>query len=259
MSNEFIRRDNLQNMSSYPQWVRILVEKCSLGRESVIYHDFFQRMRDARLCNQANRRFLTAIWPTIVQFPQYLALNLLKVQYGHSRGHDLARKYLIRNIRAEQSHADMWLDWAQAYGLSREEIINNSSSGITPVLSQWCWNVCANDELAPAIAATNYAIEGATAEWAKLVCSREDYMHGIPESHRKPATRWLRQHVRYNDSHSWEALEIIATLLGQKTPPSNILAHIEHCILTSYMHMRSILDDCLSECTISDQRSSFVA
>jgi pyrroloquinoline quinone (PQQ) biosynthesis protein C len=38
-------------------------------------------------------------------------------------------------------------------------------------LSQWCWQVCDRESLAVAMAATNYAIEGATGEWSARVCS----------------------------------------------------------------------------------------
>jgi hypothetical protein len=39
-------------------------------------------------------------------------------------------------------------------------------------LSQWCWQVCDRESLAVAMAATNYAIEGATGEWSARVCSK---------------------------------------------------------------------------------------
>jgi hypothetical protein len=35
---------------------------------------------------------------------------------------------------------------------------------------------------------------------------------------RGPAMRWLRVHAEYDDTHPWEALEIVATLLGHAPP-----------------------------------------
>jgi pyrroloquinoline quinone (PQQ) biosynthesis protein C len=245
MNREFVREGDIRDLSSYPSWVGDLVERCAEAREAVVQHELFQRMRDVRLSRDATHRFLVGVWPTIVQFPQYMALNLVKVQYGSSRGHDLARRFLIRNIRVEQSHADMWLDWAQACGVSRQEVVEGSPPAATPVLAHWCWSVCSSDGLAPAIAATNYAIEGATGDWAALVCSRDDYALSFPEDQRKPAMRWLRQHARYDDVHPWEALEIIASLLGQQNPGSRVVARLEQCVRTSYEYMCGTLDDCL--------------
>lgn len=258
MNNEFTLQGDLQAISSYPNWIRNLVEDCADSREAVVQHEVFQRMRDARLDRDATQRFLAGVWPTIVQFPQYMALNLLKIQYGSTHGHNLARKYLTRNIRVEQSHADMWLDWAEACGLSRQDILEGTTPAPTPVLARWCWNVCANDELAPAIAATNYAIEGATGAWAQLVCSRDDYIRSFAQDQRKQATRWLRQHARYDDAHPWEALEILASLLGQ-TPAPQEITHLEHCIRTSFEYMCATLDDCLSGTISTETQYGLVA
>jgi pyrroloquinoline quinone (PQQ) biosynthesis protein C len=94
------------------------------------------------------------------------------------------------------------------------------------------------------MAATNYAIEGTTGEWASLVCSSPAYEHGFAADVRKQAMKWLRVHAHYDDTHPWEALEIIATLLGQRPEPREV-ASIEAAILKSYRYMSAAFDDCL--------------
>eukprot|EP00611_Tribonema_gayanum_P025927 TRINITY_DN6036_c0_g1_i5.p2 TRINITY_DN6036_c0_g1~~TRINITY_DN6036_c0_g1_i5.p2 ORF type:complete len:114 (+),score=32.35 TRINITY_DN6036_c0_g1_i5:214-555(+) len=80
-------------------------------------------MRDNELDANQISTFLVGVWPVIEQFPQYMAQNLLKLQYGRARGHDLARRYLIRNIRVEQNHADHWVEWAiAAASVSRSQV-----------------------------------------------------------------------------------------------------------------------------------------
>jgi pyrroloquinoline quinone (PQQ) biosynthesis protein C len=56
------------------------------------------------------------------------------------------------------------------------------------------------------MAATNYAIEGATGEWATLVCSQPHYENLFQSGVRKKAMKWLRLHAEYDDTHPWEAL-----------------------------------------------------
>src|SRR5205823_10454274 len=61
----------------------------------------------------AMQRFLVGVWPTIELFPQFMSMNLKKAGYGDSAGEDMARRYLIHNIRVEQKHADHWSEWAK--------------------------------------------------------------------------------------------------------------------------------------------------
>ena len=79
-------------------------------------------MRDARLPAAVIRNFLVGAWPTIEQFPQFMAMNLKKLNAGESAGEDLARRYLIHNIRVEQKHADYWIDWARSVDLTIDDL-----------------------------------------------------------------------------------------------------------------------------------------
>ncbi len=112
-------------------------------------------------------------------------------------------------------------------------------------LSHWCWHTCERDPLAVAMAATNFAIEGTTGEWAALVCGSSTYENGFPDEVRKHAMKWLRVHAHYDDTHPWEALEIIATLLGHQPPEARDIANVRSAIVKSYQYMSSAFDDCL--------------
>jgi pyrroloquinoline quinone (PQQ) biosynthesis protein C len=101
------------------------------------------------------------------------------------------------------------------------------------------------------MAATNYAIEGVTGEWAALVCSRDTYELGFPEAVRKSAMKWLRAHAEYDDKHPWEALEIIATVLGHE-PDETDIAGVRSRIRKSYDYMRLTLDECLGRSAIGN-------
>jgi pyrroloquinoline quinone (PQQ) biosynthesis protein C len=111
-------------------------------------------------------------------------------------------------------------------------------------LSHWCWHACHADPLPMAMAATNYAIEGATGEWATLVCESAEYSNKFAPDVRNKAMKWLRVHAHYDDTHPWEALEIIATLIGPNASPRQIAA-LTSAILKSYEYMVMAFNDCL--------------
>ena len=94
------------------------------------------------------------------------------------------------------------------------------------------------------MAATNYAIEGATGEWSMVVCSKDDYENSFDPQVRRKATKWLRLHAEYDDKHPWEALEIICTIMGLD-PTTCSIALLRSCIPKSYDYMRLSLDCCL--------------
>jgi pyrroloquinoline quinone (PQQ) biosynthesis protein C len=257
MSDEFVREGELTAIGSYPQWAQDLVVSCAEARERVAAHELFHRMRDAALDEDQIYTFLVGVWPVIEQFPQYMAQNLLKVQYGRTRGHDLARRYLIRNIRVEQNHADHWVEWSVASGVPRDELLHGEVPHETRALSHWCWHTCERDTLAAAMAATNYAIEGVTGDWSALVCSSDRYERTFDTGVRAKAMKWLKLHARYDDEHPWEALEIICAVMGTN-PTRRGAALIRSSVLTSYEYMRLTLDHCLHASSAQTRRSGDV-
>ena len=244
MSHEFRRTGDLKNLASYPVWLQRVVCDTSPSKRRVVEHELFALMRDARLPLAALRRFLVGVWPTIEQFPRFMAMNLKKIGYGDSAGEDLARRYLIQNIRVEQKHSEHWATWAGSAGLSLHDLRSGGDIEAMQALAHWCWYVCDQGKLAVAMAATNYAVEGATGEWSCVVCSRDSYARSLPEEVRVPAMRWLKVHAEYDDTHPWEALEIVATLLGHAPSPQDI-AEVRRAIQSSYVYMELALDTAL--------------
>ncbi len=243
MDTSFVRSGPLMDPASYPAWVQDVLAACSDARRAVVEHELFQSMGEGVLPHAAMRHFLTGVWPVIEQFPQYMAMNLLKVEYG-SRGHEMARKYLIRNIRVEQNHVDYWIDWAEAHAVTRADLLSRWRSAPVDALSHWCWHTCERDPLHVAMAATNYAIEGVTGEWTARVCEGV-YESGFPPEQRRKATKWLRVHADYDDTHPWEALEIVATLLGTQ-PAARAVDGVRIAILKSYAYMQMVFDDAVA-------------
>ena len=141
----------------------------------------------------AMRKFLAGAWPTIEQFPQFMAMNLKKLSVGDSPGEDLARRYLIRNIRVEQKHAEHWVDWAKR---GRPDA-RRPEAGRQHRRPRARWPTGAGTS------ATGRACrwrsrrpttrsKASTGEWSCVVCSESTYADSLPEEIRGPATRWLR-------------------------------------------------------------------
>ncbi len=246
MTQAFRRTGALKDLSSYPLWLQSVVRSTERDKKRVVDHELFRLMRDGRLPTSAMRKFLAGAWPTIEQFPQFMAMNLKKLSVGDSHGEDLARRYLIHNIRVEQKHADHWVDWAASVGMSLEDLRRAEDVEGPAALAHWCWYVCDRASLAVAIAATNYAVEGSTGEWACIVCSKSTYAESLPEEIRGPATRWLRLHAEYDDTHPWEALEIVATLLGNAPRPAEIEA-VRRAIRSTYFYSELGLNHAAAE------------
>lgn len=245
MRQEFTRTGPLMDLNSYPSWAQEMVHSTLKAKSKVVNHELFSMMKEAKLPLTATHNFLMAGWPVIEHFPQYMAVNLCKIQYDRSNGENMARKYLMKNIRVEQNHADHWVEWANACGLTRQDLLGSYVPVESQALNHWCWHSCERDSLATSMAATNFAIEGATGEWSSKICSSDAYENSFSDERRGKATRWLKLHAIYDDTHPWEALEIICSLIGAQAEPKYV-RFLAHCVINSYEYMSLSLDHCLS-------------
>lgn len=234
---------DLMDIASYPQWVADVVGRTSELKAEILDHPIFELMQQNRLSREQAHAFLLNGWPVVEQFPQYMAMNLTKLSFGRSEGQDLARRFLTRNLRVEQNHANYWVDWATGHGLTKQDLLANRQTPEALALSHWCWRSSHVDTLAVGMAATNYAIEGVTGEWASFVCSTGEYAEGFEESTRKASMRWLHMHAKYDDMHPWEALQIVTSLLGAHPSAHDVYA-VERAVSMSYRYFKLSLDEC---------------
>jgi len=246
MTQAFRRTGALKDLRSYPLWLQAVVASTERDKRRVVNHELFTLMRDGLLPASAMRKFLVGAWPTIEQFPQFMAMNLKKLSVGNSPGEDLARQYLIRNIRVEQKHAEHWAEWAASVDISLDDLKHADDIEGLAALAHWCWYVSDRASLPVAIAATNYAVEGVTGEWSCVICAKSTYAESLPEEIRGPATRWLRLHAEYDDNHPWEALEIVATLLGHTPAPADVEA-VRRAIRSTYVYFEMGLNHAAAE------------
>ncbi|WP_243042306.1 TenA family transcriptional regulator [Dyella sedimenti] len=246
MNTHFERTGPLAELSSYPRWAREVIEACEPARRSVRDHVMWDLMVEGNIDLATMRHFMVGTWSLIERFPSFMAQSLMKTRYGRSAGDNLARRWLVRNIRVEQNHAEYWLDWAEGAGVARAEVLEGRPPLGTQTAAEWCHEVCGRDTLAAGMAATNYAIEGVTGEWSQKVYDSVAYADSLPAGGRKATLRWLQLHAAYDDTHPWEALEIVCTLMGNQPAPEEV-EHLRECIERSYVSLHYGLERCLAQ------------
>jgi len=78
-------------------------------------------------------------------------------------------------------------------------------------LTDWMWYINAKGSLAEAVAATSFAVEGATGDLTRtLLRGFEAYGSREGVNMNPRTTKWLRNHAKYDDDHPRIALEIVA-------------------------------------------------
>jgi pyrroloquinoline quinone (PQQ) biosynthesis protein C len=123
---------------------------------------------------------------------------------------------LIDNIRVEKAHAEHWIWMGEGFGIPRAEMMA-MAEGERPVLrdvqslSDWMWYINAKGSLPEAVAATSFAIEGATGDLTRgLISAFEAYGSREGVSMNPRTTKWFRNHAKYDDEHPRIALQIVA-------------------------------------------------
>ena len=217
----------------YPQWIQDMVEETDKGAQAVANHEAWKQFCDGTIPRRKHHALLMGFWPLIERFPQFLALNLLKCSYGANKALSSARGWLIKNLRIEQRHAEMYRDWAESAGIPKETLFRSPRPAAATAITDWCWHVCEADALEEGMAATNFAIEGVTGEWTQMVWESPDYKQFFPEGERKRAMKWIQAHAAYDDKHPVEALDVIYGLLGD-TPTLEQKQRVQRSVQKSY-------------------------
>ena len=200
---------SMYELSPHPTWVDSMREFLQPYWDELINSEWSEAVSASRLTVPEMQGWILQIYPFIHAFPKFLAEALIKVE------DDYARSYLIDNIRVEKAHAEHWLWMGQGFGLRREEMLDLAEGG-TPMLrdvqslTDWLWYINTKGSLAEAVAATSFAIEGATGDLSRRVVEGFEAYRGRPGVEMGPKTyKWMREHAKYDDDHPKIALEVV--------------------------------------------------
>lgn len=197
-------KDSLQK-TPHPAWVTEMVASMEAPWKRVLDAPLFQDAARGLISQPTWRHAIKEFFCVVEAFPKYMGLALARTTYGRYPRDVLARDWLIGNIRVEALHVKWYIDWATAHGVSAEDLIHHTPSPEVSALYEWLWSVSYRGSLAEAIGAVNYAIEGTTGDWCRLV------MPTFSSQYREvqKSLTWLSGHAKYDDAHPDEALEII--------------------------------------------------
>src|SRR5258708_4582873 len=196
--------------SPHPQWIDSLHGYVRPCWDELVQGEWAEGVASTRLSISEMRGWILQIYPFIHAFPKFLAEALIKVE------DDESRSFLIDNIRVEKAHAEHWIWMGEGFGIPREDMIA-LAEGDRPVLrdvqslTDWIWYINAKGSLAEAVAATSFAIEGATGDLTRaLLKGFEAYGSREGVNMNPRTTKWFRNHAKYDDDHPRIALEIVA-------------------------------------------------
>lgn len=189
----------------HPAWVASMIASLAPDWMGVLESPLFEATVEGPFPEDAWRRVILDFFGVVEAFPKYMGAYLARSTFGQSPGDVLARDWLIGNIRVEALHAQWFIEWGMAMGLTYDEIVNHRARPEVLALQEYLWSVAYRGSLAEAFGAINYAIEGTTGEWTRLVLPQ--FSERIGDD--KKSLRWLNDHAEYDDAHPREALELI--------------------------------------------------
>ncbi|MEC7119579.1 MAG: iron-containing redox enzyme family protein [Pseudomonadota bacterium] len=242
--NSRTRLPNKQALActTHPEWAQKFWDDLVPLKDQVAQHPLFQHMAAGTLHLACFRHALLNFYPLVSRFPSYMALNLAKAIHFEQAGVTEARNWLIQNIKVEENHLYWYRDWALGFGITEDEMNHVKPSAAMNAVNHYLWSVNHRLGLAEGIAATNLAIEWATGDWTiqvyKGIKAYTDLDH-VDISNRTLA--WLRAHAMYDDTHPYEAMELVK-LLAQDDPDMQQSAF--DAAADGLAYYRLALDDC---------------
>lgn len=109
-------------MALAPEQTKPFLEalEARIAQSAVLQHPFYQAWNAGTLTREALQDYATQYYHHVAAFPAYLSAV-------HSNTNDLkARRILLENLMDEEAgspnHPDLWLDFAEGMGVSREEV-----------------------------------------------------------------------------------------------------------------------------------------
>src|SRR2546423_1321761 len=158
-------------LTPHPDWALELIDYLQPYKERIVNSNFFEVLRSGSLRKKQFQWALINFFPLIESFPQYMGLNLSKLQPDGSKWNRKTRLWLMLNLNVERRHAAWWRNLPGGFGVT-EQILDEAFPPPAEVeaINHYLWHISTHGSLAESISAVNYAIEGPTGEWTKKLC-----------------------------------------------------------------------------------------
>ncbi len=130
--------------------------ECNIAAKHVLQHPFYQAWNAGTLTMDALQDYASQYYQHVAAFPAYLSAV-------HSNTSDLsARRTILQNLMDEEAgspnHPELWLQFAEGLGLSRDEVEKAAIQSETQTLVDTFQNICRNQPFTDGVAAL-YAYE----------------------------------------------------------------------------------------------------
>jgi pyrroloquinoline quinone (PQQ) biosynthesis protein C len=242
------------------KWIHTFKSFIQPDWQNLVAGEWATRVATGAWSTNAMRGWFLQLYPFIHAFPKFLAEALIKVEDEYSRS------FLIDNIRVEKAHAEHWIWMGEGFGIPREDMIA-LAEGDRPVLrdvqslTDWIWYINAKGSLAEAVAATSFAIEGATGDLTRaLLKGFEAYGSREGVNMNPRTTKWFRNHAKYDDDHPRIALEIVARYAQTERARMKVMTAARRSLqllnLALFTSSRAYSADAASATSIARERRS---
>lgn len=175
---------------------------------SLLKHPFYQQWTAGTLAAERLRNYAIQYYPHVAAFPRYLSAI-------HSRCEDLeTRQVLLENLideeRGAENHPELWLKFAQALGLGREEVITARPLPAAGALVATFERLSRERQLVAGLSAL-YVYESQVAEVASVKIDGLRRFYGFAGDEKAEGTKFFEVHRGADPYHA----RAVAGLIGR--------------------------------------------
>ncbi len=176
----------------------------NISKKHVLQHPFYQAWNQGSLTMDALQDYAAQYYQHVAAFPSYLSAV-------HSNTSDLtARRTILQNLIDEEAgspnHPELWLQFAEGLGLSKEEVINTECQPETRKLIDTFQNICRHSYFTDGVSAL-YAYESQIPEVSesKIAGLKDHYSITDPKT-----LAYFQVHIAADEVHRSDERAILS-------------------------------------------------
>jgi pyrroloquinoline-quinone synthase len=183
------------------------IDAC-IAERNLLRHPFYQAWTRGELSQPALRDYARQYYHHVAAFPTYLSSL-----HAHTDDQQV-RRYILANLMDEEAgdpnHPELWLRFAEAAGLSREEVINTELWTETETLIRTFRLACRAGSVAQGLAAL-YAYESQIPKVAESKIAGLESFYGM---NTPGALAYFRVHIEADREHSRVERQLLESTLN---------------------------------------------
>lgn len=217
--------------------------EAKIAAKHLLQHPFYQAWSRGELTLDALRDYAAQYYQHVAAFPTYLSAV-------HAQTDDSAvRRHLLANLMDEEAgspnHPELWLEFAESLGLSRDQVQSAEAWVSTRALIDGFRSACRNHGTAAGVAAL-YAYE------SQIPAVSEKKIEGLRDFYgfkTEDGYRYFTVHIEADREHSATERALLSQLIQSSDEPvcnqavDTVLAGL-YGLLSEVCHRHNIPADC---------------